>query len=97
VDVLTGDAGADIFKFGGTGGGPVPDTGTGPGNRDIITDFQEGRDHIDLTFLFSRVPATWSSELEDGNTIVHITTGASTTGEIELLGVHHLTTQDFIV
>jgi ELWxxDGT repeat protein len=95
-DVLTGAPGADTFVFGSPSGGPQVDTGVGPGNRDIITDFQEGKDHIDLTGLNFGGPATWTSDIEDGNTIVHITTAVGSTGEIELLGVHHLTASDFL-
>ena len=99
VDILTGGPGADIFRFGGIGGGPVPDTGVGQGNRDIITDFREGDDRIDLTFLSFGGPATWSSEREDGDTIVRVTTAGPEprVGEIELLGVHLLGDGDFIV
>ena len=45
VDVLTGGAGADTFFF------AKGDSGVGVGNRDIITDFTQGVDVIDLTAL----------------------------------------------
>lgn len=47
ADTLTGGAGHDIFQFGRIEF--VADTGVGPGNRDIITDFHHGQDQIDLT------------------------------------------------
>lgn len=50
VDTLIGGAGADIFRF--TVGGdivPVSTTGKGAGNRDVILDFRQGTDVIDLS------------------------------------------------
>jgi Ca2+-binding RTX toxin-like protein len=47
ADTLTGGSGRDIFKFGRVEF--TPDTGVGPGNRDIITDFHHRQDVIDLT------------------------------------------------
>lgn len=50
VDILVGGAGADVFAF-----GPivpdrtaVVDTGVGEGHRDVILDFQSGRDQVEL-------------------------------------------------
>jgi serralysin len=43
-DTLTGGAGNDVFDF-----NSVADTPTGPGARDIITDFHSGQDKIDLS------------------------------------------------
>lgn len=50
VDVLVGGAGADVFAF-----GPivpdrtaVADTGVSEGHRDVILDFQSGRDQVEL-------------------------------------------------
>jgi Ca2+-binding RTX toxin-like protein len=42
-DTLTGGAGNDVFDFNALNESPV-----GAGNRDVITDFQSGLDHIDL-------------------------------------------------
>lgn len=49
VDVLTGGANSDIFVFGFLGGARLSfDTGIGPGQRDVITDFDPAYDGIDL-------------------------------------------------
>lgn len=48
VDQLTGGPGADHFVFARVPD-VTPDTGSGPGNRDVITDFQAHQDVIDLT------------------------------------------------
>lgn len=44
-DILTGGAGRDNFVFGSN------ESGTGSANRDYITDFENGVDKIDLTYL----------------------------------------------
>jgi Ca2+-binding RTX toxin-like protein len=55
VDTLIGGAGRDVFVFGRllepfTSAVEFPvDTGTGPGNRDLILDFRQGRDQLDLS------------------------------------------------
>lgn len=46
VDTMTGGSGIDIFDF-----NSLLDSGTGVGNRDIITDFQRGTDKIDLSSI----------------------------------------------
>jgi Ca2+-binding RTX toxin-like protein len=54
IDVLVGGRGADTFAFGavvGSRGGSLyyePDTGVGEGARDIVRDFEQGLDKIDL-------------------------------------------------
>ncbi|TDH59817.1 calcium-binding protein [Dankookia rubra] len=52
VDTLAGGAGADRFVFGRSlepeGTSFTADTGAGPGQRDVILDFREGLDRIDL-------------------------------------------------
>ncbi|MDB5527009.1 MAG: hypothetical protein JWR51_112 [Devosia sp.] len=45
-DVLTGGAGNDTFAF-----GSVADMGTRAGARDVITDFTQGQDKIDLSAI----------------------------------------------
>jgi len=137
-DVLVGGPGADRFSF-----VPTiiydenahlqvadPDTGVGPGNRDVIFDFHKGQDTMllayntqDFTIGAPPNPAapvflgtaqftnndaalqvrydiehgktiveflgpTLAAPLPDGETRFH--------GEIELVGVHHLTARDFI-
>lgn len=50
VDTLVGGAGADTFRFGVAGDiVPVSGTGTGAGNRDVVMDFQQGVDVLDLS------------------------------------------------
>lgn len=44
-DILTGGAGHDTFVFASN------ESGTGSANRDYITDFENGEDKIDLTYL----------------------------------------------
>ncbi|CAH2601990.1 Calcium-binding protein [Rhodovastum atsumiense] len=48
ADILTGGAGNDRFVFTRGLFGSV-DTGVGPGQRDLVTDFQQGRDVLDLS------------------------------------------------
>lgn len=50
IDTLTGGAGADRFLFGREGiAGENMAGGTGPGNRDVLTDFEPGEDLLDLS------------------------------------------------
>lgn len=50
VDTLVGGRGADTFRFGVAGDiVPVAGTGIGAGNRDMVLDFEQGRDIIDLS------------------------------------------------
>jgi Ca2+-binding RTX toxin-like protein len=59
VDTLTGDDGNDVFAFrfffqstsldDPTSVTALADTGVGPGNRDLVLDFQQGEDKIDLS------------------------------------------------
>ena len=62
VDVLVGGHGADVFSFGThvpfntnniTPDIFVLDTGVGEGARDVIRDFTQGEDHIDLSLLLN--------------------------------------------
>jgi Ca2+-binding RTX toxin-like protein len=48
-DILTGGAGADMFVF-----SSISDSGTRVGVRDVITDFTQGQDHIDLSQIDAR-------------------------------------------
>ncbi|MDO9707193.1 hypothetical protein [Paracraurococcus lichenis] len=61
VDVLAGGPGHDVFLFGRQlepfASDPItPDTGVGPGNRDVILDFQDRQDVIDLTHYLNFFP-----------------------------------------
>jgi Ca2+-binding RTX toxin-like protein len=50
ADVLTGGSGADLFRF------SLPsDSGVGPGGRDMILDFEQGVDRIDLKGMDANV------------------------------------------
>jgi len=51
VDYLLGGSGQDTFLFDvlyASPGAPSPDTGVGQGERDVILDFRQGQDKIDL-------------------------------------------------
>jgi Ca2+-binding RTX toxin-like protein len=54
ADTLIGGAGGDVFLYGlgvepGVSGfASGPDTGVGPGKRDVILDFHQGQDLLDL-------------------------------------------------
>ena len=63
VDVLVGGRGDDTFAFGTIGGSRSgsfarSDTGLGEGSRDVVRDFQQGADIIDLSLL------NWVSEAQ---------------------------------
>ncbi len=50
VDTLIGGAGADTFRFGVVGDiVDVPGTGSGEGRRDVVLDFKQGADVLDLS------------------------------------------------
>ncbi|MCB4821858.1 calcium-binding protein [Roseicella aerolata] len=50
VDTLVGGPGGDVFAFGRPYAGQfVAETGVGPGQRDVILDFEQHQDRIDLT------------------------------------------------
>jgi Ca2+-binding RTX toxin-like protein len=134
VDTLIGGPDDDVFAFGfshepGFGQAPsvltfILDTGAGPGNRDLIQDFHQGEDKIDLSFArpagrtgglppeFLGTDPFGTSfalqvryEFQDGRTIVQFATfignppspptPSAPSGEIELIGIHHLTEADF--
>jgi Ca2+-binding RTX toxin-like protein/LysM repeat protein len=104
-DTMTGGAGADIFKY-----NAITDSGAASGVRDIITDFAEGTDKIDLgdfagTFVFKGTSAFTGTAHEvnyaqvAGNTILGI--DADGNGvldfQIELTGLHTLAASDFLL
>lgn len=50
ADTLIGGSGGDVFTFGRLGGpSPEQDTRTGGGGRDVVLDFEQGSDIIDLS------------------------------------------------
>ena len=59
-DTLVGGPGADVFRFGWVREPPagdaftfVLDSGVGAGNRDVVLDFRQGQDKLDLKFVVS--------------------------------------------
>lgn len=106
ADTLTGGADADTFVFGGKGT-------SGIGSRaDVITDFEHGEDHIDLTalsgimFIGTAAPGVFDSEVGYRQTATKtiLTVTVDTNGdriiefsyEITLSGQHTLGMADFI-
>jgi len=59
-DILTGGAGADIFMF-----SAINDSGTSTASRDVITDFVQGADHIDLSQIDARTSGAGSAGNQD--------------------------------
>ncbi len=59
-DTLTGGTGNDMFVFTSTG-----DSGTSISSRDVITDFTQGEDHIDLSQIDARTSGGGSGGNQD--------------------------------
>lgn len=109
ADTLTGGAGADVFKYNhpnSTGS----DSGINAGSRDLITDFVNGIDKIDLsdyagTFTFIGKSAfTGITNQVDyaqvaGDTIISLDTDGNRAPDmqIELVGLHTMTANDFVL
>ncbi len=104
-DTMTGGAGADVFKF-----SAVTDSGLAAGARDVIADFVNGTDKIDLgdfagSFTFKGTTAFTHTAHEvnyaqvSGNTIISVDAdGNGTTDfQIELTGLHTMTASDFVL
>lgn len=103
-DTITGGAGADWFKY-----STVSDSGAASGVRDIITDFVEGTDKIDLGDFAGDFAFRGTSGFTEGagvnyaqvasNTIIGI--DADGNGildfQIELTGLHTLAAGDFLL
>lgn len=103
-DTITGGAGADVFKY-----SAVTDSGATSGVRDIITDFVEGTDKIDLGDFAGDFAFRGTSGFTEGagvnyaqvagNTIIGI--DADGNGildfQIELTGLHTLAAGDFLL
>jgi len=92
-DLLTGAAGNDIFKF-----NALSELGFGVANRDVITDFAQGQDKIDLSTIDTNLGIV---KIAYSNGIVSISTDANLTEnyEIQLTGSIPLalTGSDFIL
>lgn len=95
-DTLIGGTGADVFRFTGV-------TNTSPGDSlgigDVVSDFQQGEDHIKFTGVSQR---TVTMNLEaDGDLVIHYGTLGGAPGPnqgtitLQNLG-HYLTGSDFI-
>lgn len=127
-DWLWGGSGADVFRYNivfPSPGSPAPDTGVGAGDRDLIWDFKQGTDKIDIAgwqnvahpgviFIGQEDPGFNTTlqvgyRYEGANTIVELSRpffepppGSTPgyfgpAGEIELVGHHALTANDFIL
>lgn len=115
ADTLAGGTGADVFQyFGFYAGGVDPggqDTGVGPGNRDIITDFSQAQgdrigfytDYAGMKFIgtksFSGTARQINYASSGGVTIVggDIDADGTLDFQIELAGTFTLTASDFIL
>ena len=109
ADRLTGGMGADVFKYNApTSAGT--DSGTTVASRDVITDFANGIDKIDLaafagtfTFMgksaFTGTPNQLNYAQVAGNTIINLDTDGNkiVDGQIQLLGLHNMTATDFML
>lgn len=75
VDRMGGGAGVDIFAF------SAGDNGIGAANRDVIVDFTQGTDHIQLA-----AGATWTQGFVGGapnsNSLINITYADSSQGQV---------------
>lgn len=62
-DHMWGGPGADVFQFSvdRIGGSFISSGGTGTNNRDVIEDFRQGTDNIDLQYWINS-PAVWVGE-----------------------------------
>jgi Ca2+-binding RTX toxin-like protein len=101
VDIFTGGTGRDQYDFGQF------DSGVGPGNRDIITDFEPGDDNLqfyipnqDLSFIGQSAFTTADQvrlSYEGSSTLVQVNldTDANPEIEVELQGHVSLTASDF--
>jgi len=125
-DTLFGGRGEDTFRFwvGVTGPAYTSTSAPGEGNRDVILDFEDGKDVIDLSnyqnflspFIIPDAPEFLGTgqfndgtglqvryNHVDGHTIVQFRSAFYPTwdlpmlGEIDLVGIHHLTADDFIL
>ena len=111
ADTMTGGQGADTFTFGFgnipyAGNSIRPETGTGQGNRDVITDFQPGLDKIVLMDVSQATGAILIITEDAGNTVLNYagrhpflpdTLQNSYRAEIELVGRVNVSMSDIVV
>lgn len=102
IDTVTGGAGRDVFTF-----GAIDESGVGVG-RDVITDFEQGSDLIDLTNFFaetfiggasfSRSAGEVRAVSFDGTTIVEADTNGDGFADfqVELADALSMNANDFI-
>jgi len=106
-DYMTGGAGADVFKY-----LAATETGSAQGNNDIITDFSQAQgDTLDLSAFAHDYSFIGNSAFTNtghgqinfsqvgGGTFVGIDSNGDGTldSQIELAGLHTLTSQDFVL
>jgi len=105
ADQMTGSSGNDVFKF-----GSAADIGTLSGPHDVITDFQQGADKIDLHDFMSNVKVVTKLAVDAAfMEVAYSTSGGKTyvQGDInhdgvadftlELSGAYKITSADFLL
>jgi Ca2+-binding RTX toxin-like protein len=84
ADTLTGNGGNDLFRYlAPTDSAPnanwlVPPAAGGPAAWDVITDFTQGADRIDLAALLGAVDLAWGGTVPNDNTVWYARSGTST-------------------
>lgn len=109
ADILTGGAAADVFQYNKTNSSGS-DSGITTASRDVITDFVNGVDKINLfdfdgTFAFRGTGAFTGTAHEvnyakvAGNTLIGLDIDGNKTldVQIQLLGLHTMTVTDFVL
>lgn len=81
ADVLTGGLGADRFVF-----RAASDSGIGSGNRDIIRDFVQGTDLIDLSAFNGTFSFLGTGAFADGREVRYSISGAQTIIQVDVDG-----------
>src|SRR4051794_26307796 len=84
ADTLTGNAGNDLFVYlAGTDSLPnsnwaVPPAAGTAGSWDVITDFTQGQDKIDLSALLGAADLAWGGTTPNDNSVWYAKSGTST-------------------
>jgi Ca2+-binding RTX toxin-like protein len=103
-DAMSGEGGADIFVFGST-----TDLGVGGETRDVIRDFEDGVDRIDLSGFqgfnfvyvsdFSLAGSEIRARIVGDRTLIEFNTDHDRGAEFQvaLVGVHNITADDFLL